>query len=97
MATYTITLTDAEDKALGHIAYSQDAWIQNAVKERCRIAIEQIIAAEVQRLLDAGEPIPSSRDEIVLQAPIKTAAQIHDENVAAMEAQMAEVRATQGQ
>jgi len=79
MATYTITLTDAEDKALGVVAFSQDAWIQNAVHERCRIAVEEIIAAEVKRLLDAGEPIPSSRDEIVLSAPIKSAAERHAE------------------
>lgn len=90
MATYTITLTDAEDKALGHIAFSQDAWIQNAVKERCRIAMEEIVATEIQRLLDAGETIPSSRDEIIINAPIKTAAEIHAENEAAMLARIAE-------
>lgn len=75
MATYTITLSDAEDKALGFVALSQDAWIQNAVHERCRIAMEEIIAAEVKRLLDAGEAITGSRDEIVLNAPIQSAAE----------------------
>ncbi len=75
MATYTITLTDAEDKALGVVAFSQNDWIQNAVHERCRVAMEEIIAVEVKRLLDAGEPITGSRDEIVLNAPVKSAAE----------------------
>ena len=75
MATYTITLSDAEDKALGVVAFSQDDWIQNAVKERCRIAMEEIIAAEVQRLLGEGKPITGTKDDIVLAAPIKSAAE----------------------
>ena len=75
MATYTITLSDAEDKALGVVAFSQDDWIQNAVHERCRIAMEEIVAAEVQRLLAAGESITGSKDDIVMAAPIQSAAE----------------------
>jgi superoxide dismutase len=45
MTTYTITLSAAEDKALGFVAVSQNEWIQNAVKERCRLAIEEIITS----------------------------------------------------
>ena len=33
---YTITLSDAEDKALGHVAISQQEWIDNAIHERER-------------------------------------------------------------
>jgi hypothetical protein len=72
---YTITLSDAEDKALGYIAASQQDWIDNAVHERCRIAIEEIVAAEVQRKLAAGEAITGTKDDIVLAAPIKSAAE----------------------
>jgi len=75
MATYTITLSDAEDKALGFVALSQQEWIDNAVHNRCRIAIEEIVAAEVQRLLADGETISGSKEDIVLAAPIKTAAE----------------------
>ena len=75
MATYTITLSDAEDKALGVVAFSQDDWIQNAVHERCRIAMEEIIAAEVQRLLGEGKSITGSKDDIVMAAPIQSAAE----------------------
>jgi len=75
MATYTINLSDAENKALGAVAFSQDDWIQNVVHERCRIAIEEIVAAEVQRLLAAGQSVTGSKDDIVIAAPIKSAAQ----------------------
>ena len=75
MTTYTITLSDAEDKALHVVAVSAQDWIDNAVHERCRIAIEEIVAAEVQRKLAAGEPIIGSKDDIVMAAPVESAAQ----------------------
>jgi hypothetical protein len=75
MTTYTITLSAAEDKALGFVAFSQQDWIDNAVHERCRIAIEEIVAAEVQRKLAAGETISGSKEDIVVAAPIKSAAE----------------------
>jgi hypothetical protein len=71
---YTITLSDAEDKALSVVAFDQNEWIQNAVHERCRIAIDEIVQVEVQRKLEAGEPITGSKDDIVLAADIETAA-----------------------
>lgn len=74
---YTITLSAAQDKALGAIAFSQQEWIENAVFERCRIAIEEIVAAEVQRKLAAGETISGTKDDIVLAAPIESAAEQH--------------------
>jgi hypothetical protein len=73
--TYTITLSDAEDKALGVVALSQQDWIDNAVHERCRIAIEEIVAAEVQRKLAAGESITGSKDDIVMAANVESAAE----------------------
>jgi hypothetical protein len=75
MATYTIALTDAEDKALHVVALSAQDWIDNAVHERCRIAIEEIVNAEVQRKLAAGEPITGSKDDIVMAANVESAAE----------------------
>lgn len=73
--TYTITLTDAEDKALSIIALNQNDWIQHVVHDRCRVAIDEIVQAEVQRKLVAGEPITGSKEDIVLTANIETAAE----------------------
>ena len=85
MTTYTITLSDAEDKALHVVAMSAQDWIDNAVHERCRIAMEEIVAAEVQRKLAAGEAITGSKDDIVMAANVESAAQ----RQARMEAEMA--------
>lgn len=73
--TYTITLSDAEDKALHVVALSAQDWINNAVHERCRIAIDEIVNAEVQRKLAAGESITGSKEDIVMAAQIESAAQ----------------------
>ena len=72
---YTVTLSDAENKALGFVAFSQQDWIDNAVHERCRIAIEEIVNAEVQRKLAAGESISGSKEDIVNASPIQSAAE----------------------
>jgi hypothetical protein len=79
MTTYTITLSDAENKALGFVAMSQNEWIQNAVHERCRLAIEDIVASEVQRITANGGTISGTKEDIVNAAPIKSAAEQHDE------------------
>ena len=71
--TYTISLTDAEDKALSVVAVSQQEWIDNAVHERCRIAIDEIVAAEVERITSAGGTLSGSKEDIVLAAPVETA------------------------
>jgi len=83
--TYTITLSDAQDKALSVVATSQQEWIENAVFERCRIAIEEIVNAEVQRKLAAGESISGSKDDIVMAADVETAAE-RNERLAAEDA-----------
>jgi hypothetical protein len=75
MVTYTITLSNAEDKALKTVALSAQDWIDNAIHERCRIAIDEIVNAEVQRKLAAGESITGSKDDIVMAADIESAAE----------------------
>jgi hypothetical protein len=80
MKDYTITLSDAEDKALAYVAVSQQEWIDNAIHERCRVAIEEIVAAEVQRKLELGETISGTKDDIVLAAPILSAAERNEQN-----------------
>lgn len=66
MTTYTVTLSEAENLALGYAAYNQDAWIQSAAHERCRVAIEEIVAICVERCLENNIQIPGSKDEMVL-------------------------------
>lgn len=75
MKQYTITLTDAEDKALSIVAISQQEWIENVVLNRCRIAIEEIVDSEVNRITSEGGTLSGSKEDIVLAAPIETALQ----------------------
>jgi hypothetical protein len=94
MTQYTITLSDAEDAALSFAALSQDDWIQNAVHERCRIAIEEIVQITVARCLENNIQIPGSKDAMVTlafeQGWVKTAAQRQAEAEAEAAARMAE-------
>ena len=75
MKEYIVKLSDAEDKALHAVAISAQEWIDNLVHERCRIAIEEIVAEEIQRRLANGETISGTKEDIVLSADIETAEQ----------------------
>ena len=65
---YTITLTEAEDKALSYVALSQQDWIDNAIHERCRVAIDEIVKICVEKCLETNTQIPGSKDDMVLLA-----------------------------
>lgn len=97
MSQYQITLTAAEDSALGYAALSQDDWIQNAVHERCRIAIDEIVQITVAKCLETGTQIPGSKEEMVelafTQGWVKSAAQRQAE----FEAEAAARAAKQGE
>lgn len=76
---YTITLTEAQQKALAYVAYDPKDWIENAVYNRCIIAIDEIVNLEVDRITSQGGEISGTKDDIVLAAPIKTAKERQEE------------------
>jgi len=69
----TIILSDAEEKALNYIAISAEEWIQNVVHHRCKEAMNDIVAQEVERITAIGGSISGTKEDIVLAAPIKLA------------------------
>ena len=75
---YTVTLTETEKKGMEYIAYSPQDWVENAMKERARIAVDEIVKLAVEKFLEANQSIPGSKEEIVAAAYsngwIKTAA-----------------------
>lgn len=75
MPNYTITLTDAEDKALGAIVVNKQVWIENTVKNRCRISKEEIVESEIKRIRASGGTVSGTDDEIVMAATVETAAE----------------------
>ena len=62
---YTVQITETEDKALSYASASQQEWIDNAVHNRCRIAIDKIVQIYTERALDEGVQIPATRELIV--------------------------------
>jgi hypothetical protein len=76
MTTYTITLTDAETKAMEYVAVSVQDWADNALQNRARIAMDEIYDIEVARM--TADPtitsIPADKEAVVLAADIKSVA-----------------------
>lgn len=74
--TYTVSLTDAQKKAMEYITVSVQDWIDNAVDNRARMSIDEIYNLEVARMnADSSiTTIPADKDKVVLDADIKSAA-----------------------
>ena len=84
---YTITLTEAEQKAMEYIAADVDDWITNAATNRARIAIDEICQFYTNYKLENNEAITVvGKDAMVLAAYeeglIKTVAQRIEEAAA---------------
>lgn len=85
---YTITLTEAENKAMKYIVADVNDWIANSATNRARIAINEICDLYVKIKLESNQPITvTNKPDMVLAAYeeglVKTAAQRNEEAVAA--------------
>ena len=89
MTTITIELTDTQYKVLEYASLSPEDWADNAVTNRARIAINEIVKIYTERALDEGVQIPTTRELIVADAFtrgwVKTAQQRNDEALASQE------------
>jgi len=81
MPTYTITLTEVEQKGMEYVATDVDFWIQNAVHERARLAIEELVANYINEKLTAGEAISGTKEEIVMKSDLPNAQARHEESM----------------
>lgn len=81
----TITLTNTEYKGLEYAAVSPQDWADNALKNRARQAIDEIVDITVKYCLDNNISIPSTRDEIVSYAfengVVKTLSEVQEEQI----------------
>ena len=77
MATYTVEINEAETKAMEYITADVQEWVENALSNRARIAIDEIYADEVERM--TADPditsIPADKNAVVLAADIQSAAE----------------------
>ena len=66
---YTVTLTEAENKAMEYIAASPQDWIDNAAHNRARKGIDEICQIYTNYKLDRNEAITAvGKDAMVLAA-----------------------------
>ena len=83
MAEYKVTLTDTEDKAMTYCTVSTQDWVDNALKNRARIAKDEIIAANMSHCNANGITIATGEDAQVAQAftlkVVKTAKERNEE------------------
>lgn len=68
MATHNITLTATEEKAMTYVALNVSDWIDNAAKNRARIAIEEIIQKNTEYCNENNIQIAVGIDGQVQQA-----------------------------
>ena len=89
MPDITVTLTDTENKAMEYAAFSVQDWADNALKNRARIAKDEIIALLVAHCNANDVALAVGEDAQVAQAydlgVVKTAAQVTKDNADATE------------
>jgi hypothetical protein len=79
--TFTVTITDAEEKAFYWSTVDPEGWVENVVKNKCRQTKDRLYDAEVKRMTDDDDvsTIPADKDTVVNNAVVKTAKQRQDE------------------
>lgn len=86
MKNYTVSLTDTEVKSLEYAAVDNQDWINNAVKNRARVAKIEIIRANTSYCNTNGIAIALGEDAQVEQAyslgVVKTAKERDEEALA---------------
>ena len=66
--SYTVGITTGEYKALQYVMVDQKDWIENAIKNRARIASEEIINLYSQFKINKGEAITAVGTTAVVEA-----------------------------
>jgi len=89
MPKYVIELSDVEQRAMEYISTDVDFWIQNAVHERARVAIEELVEHDIKEKLDKGETISGTKEDMVMRSALPNAQMRNKLNIEAAEAMMA--------
>lgn len=71
-----IDLSVVEAKALETDVLCIQDFVENFVRERCRIAIDKIVDHEIKRTLAAGEIISGTYEDIVLASIVPAIADV---------------------
>ena len=65
MIQFTVTLSDEEALAMSTMCGDTQQWIENALRERARIAMDDIVATAVNQSLQTQTVLPATKAEIV--------------------------------
>ena len=66
--SYTVGITTGEYKALQSVMVEQEEWIKNAIKNRARIASDEIVKEYTQFKINKGEAITAVGTTAVIEA-----------------------------
>ena len=66
--SYTVGITTGEYKALQYVMVDQNDWIENAIKNRARIACDEIVNLYTQFKINKGEAITAVGTTAVIEA-----------------------------
>ena len=75
--TFTVTITDAEEKAFAWAVVDPEEWVEDAVKNKCRKAKDRLYDEEVKRMTadDSVSSMPADKDTVINDANVQTAAE----------------------
>ena len=66
--SYTVGITTGEYKALQHVMVDQKEWIENAIKNRASVAINEITTKYTQYKIEKGEAITAIGTTAIIEA-----------------------------
>ena len=66
--SYTVGITTGDYKALQYVMVDQNDWIENAIKNRARIASDEILNLYTQFKINKGEAITAVGTTAVIEA-----------------------------
>ena len=66
--SYTVGVTTGEYKALQYVMVDQKEWIENAIKNRARIATDEIINLYTSFKINKGEAITAVGTTAIIEA-----------------------------
>ena len=66
--SYTVGITTGEYKALQYVMVDQNQWVNNALKNRARIASDEIVNKYTQYKIKKGEAITAIGTTAVIEA-----------------------------
>ncbi len=66
--SYTVGITTGEYRALQYVMVDQNDWIENAIKNRARIASDEIVNLYTQFKVNKGEAITAVGTTAVIEA-----------------------------